>query len=123
MEIKRLTRDDEDFYEIMGPIFGSRLIEKQTKDRFYDDAGKVWFVIPGKGVASLLGNTIKNFWAVSEKAAQELIGALKAEQTREGKKWLDGTLPNTHAEVFAGVGFEVAPHRVNFIEVYWYEED
>ena len=49
MEIRKLTRTDEDFYAVLGPVFGSRLIEKQTRDRFYDDAGKVWYVITGKG--------------------------------------------------------------------------
>lgn len=123
MEIKRLTREDHDFYMHMGPIFGSRLIEKQTKDRFYDDAEKIWFLIPGKGAASLLGNTIKNFWAVNEQIAEALIHALQEEMRKEAGKWLDGTLPNTFAGTFEHEGFELSPHRVNFIEVYWHEEN
>ncbi len=79
MEIRKLTRADGDFYTVMGPVFGSRLIEKQTKDRFYDDAGKVWYVIPGKGAASLLGNTVKNFWAVNADIAEALIAVLQSD--------------------------------------------
>lgn len=56
MEIRKLIRSDEDFYAVLGPVFGSRLIEKQTKDRFYDDADKVWYVVQGKGAASVLSD-------------------------------------------------------------------
>lgn len=79
MEIRKLMRADGDFYTVMGPVFVSRLIEKQTKDRFYDDAGKVWYVIPGKGAASLLGNTVKNFWAVNADIAEALIAVLQSD--------------------------------------------
>ena len=118
MEIRRLTRSDEDFYTVMGPIFGSRLIEKQTKDRFYDDPAKVWFVIPGKGAASLLDCIIKNFWAVNDETADTLVSARVQEQ-----KWLDGVLPRTYEDVFKRHGFETSDHRVNFIEVYRHEKD
>lgn len=118
MEIRKLTRTDEDFYAVLGPVFGSRLIEKQTRDRFYDDAGKVWYVITGKGVASLLGNTIKNFWAVNAAVAEVLINELQ----KDGE-WLDGILPRTHTEVFGRLGFETHDYRTNFIEVYWHEKD
>ena len=118
MEIKRLTRTDEEFYLYMGPVFGSRAIEKKTKDRFYDDAGKVWLVVPGMGAASLLGHTVKNFWAEDEETAAALIQALKAEDDL-----LDGVLPRTHELVFRSLGFETQAYRNNFIEVYWHEED
>lgn len=118
MEIRKLSRNDEDFYLHMGPIFGSRLVEQQTKDRFYDDPDKVWFLIPRKGAASLLGRTIKNFWAVSEDVAEALIRALMGEEKR-----LDGILPRTHEAVFERMGFRTSAHRVNFIEVYWHEKD
>ena len=118
MEIRKLTRNDEDFYAVLGPVFGSRLIEKQTKDRFYDDAGKVWYVVPGKGAASLLGNTLKNFWAIHADVAAALITAIQIDS-----EWLDGILPRTHAEVIGRLGFETHDYRTNFIEVYWHEKD
>lgn len=118
MEIRKLTRADEDFYAVMGPVFGSRLIEKQTKDRFYDDAGKVWYAIPGKGAASLLGNTIKNFWAVNADIAEKLITAIQNDS-----EWFDGVLPRTHESVFSKLGFDTRVYRTNFIEVYWHEKD
>ncbi len=118
MRIRKLTHDDGDFYACLGPIFGSRLIEKQTRDRFYDDPGKVWYLIPGEGAASLLEGVIKNFWASSAGAAGELIAALQAEQ-----KWLDGIVPRTHEETFRQRGFVTKDYRINFVEVHWHEED
>ena len=57
--VKVLKRGDADFYALLGPVFGSREIEKITRDRFYDDTGKIWYVVCGKGAASVLGSTIK----------------------------------------------------------------
>ena len=36
-----MINKDEKFYQYMGKFFGSRLVEKQTNDRIYDDNGKV----------------------------------------------------------------------------------
>ena len=39
--ILKLTNKDEKFYEYMGKFFGSRLVQRQTNDRIYDDPDKV----------------------------------------------------------------------------------
>ena len=51
MPVLRMNRSSAGFYEIMGPVFGSRAIERDTHDRFYDDADKEWYCIPGEGAA------------------------------------------------------------------------
>ena len=40
--IKKITNKEEDFYQYMGKIFGSRSIERQINDRIYDDDSKEW---------------------------------------------------------------------------------
>ena len=40
MCVVRTNRSDPNFYLLVGPYFGSRKIERQTRDRFYDDPGK-----------------------------------------------------------------------------------
>ena len=42
--IVKLKNTDEKFYQYMGKFFGSRLVERQTNDRIYDDASKVWYI-------------------------------------------------------------------------------
>lgn len=112
MEIIRITRDDPNFYQYLGPIFGSRQIEKETHDRFYDLPGKIWYIIPDLGAASRMDFTIKNFWAVNEQAAEALLKAMMEE---EGS--LLGTVPRKFEQVFLRLGFTAQDHQKNFLEV------
>ena len=57
MNIVRTNRNEADFYRLLGPYFGSRRIEKETRDRFYDDPGKTWYVTSG-GVAPTLNRPL-----------------------------------------------------------------
>ena len=41
----KMSRKDPDFYSIMGPVFGSREIQRKTGDRFFDDENKEWYII------------------------------------------------------------------------------
>ncbi len=111
MSVVRTNRSDPKFYLLMGPYFGSRKIERQTRDRFYDDPGKIWFVMEG-GAASLLGSSIRNFWAEDEEHAKELLAAMLQDGTVQ-----DGIVPRAYQDAFEAMGFVVAPHRKNFLEV------
>lgn len=101
----------------MGPIFGSRVIEQETHDRFYDDFGKQWYLVPGSGAASVLGGKIRNFWAANPETADELICALKQDYAR-----LSGVLPRQYETAFRQRDFKTSSYRRNFIEVYYNEE-
>lgn len=118
MDVIRLDRNHPDFYNHLGPIFGSRIIEQATRDRFYDDPEKQWYLLPGMGVASVRELRVKNFWAVSTEAAALLIDALKEDYRR-----LSGVLPRTYEAVFERKGFQTSPYRRNFIEVQYLEKD
>lgn len=112
MEILRLTRASEDFYALLGPVFGSRAVERATHDRFYDDADKTWYYAAGRGAASVSGGAIRNFWAGDGECAEALLDAMLGDASR-----LQGIVPRTHAEVFERRGFDVNLYRKNFIEV------
>ena len=118
MKVMRIDRSCEDFYVHMGPVFGSRLIEQDTKDRFYDDADKIWYLIPGHGAASVMGVAIKNFWASTPEAAMLLLKALTEEYSG-----LNGIVPNRHEESFRKAGFECVGYRKNFLEVHYRAKD
>lgn len=118
MKILKLDRSSGDFYAYMGPIFGSRVIEQETKDRFYDDAGKIWYLIPGCGAASVLNDTIRNFWASTPEAARALLDELTRTYAR-----LKGVVPNRHEGCFRDAGFSCAGHRKNFLEVRYVAKD
>ena len=116
MSIRKITREDSDFYSVMGPVFGSRDIERASHDRFYDDPGKIWYVSEN-AVASTLHHTIRNFYAKNIVSALPLIKGMMAEH---GK--LVGIVPRKHLEAFRECGFFVKEHSKNFIEVS-YEAD
>lgn len=118
MEILRLERGDERFYDYLGPVFGSRIVEKDTGDRFYDDIGKVWYVLPGRGAASVRQGVLRNFWAVDQETADSLAAAIRADNLRLG-----GVAPRRYAQSFVKCGFTVQGYRKNFIEVYLSEKD
>ena len=112
MQVIRMTRENEDFYRWMGPVFGSRLIEQETHDRFYDDPGKLWHLIKGLGTASVRDSVIRNFWAGSAEAAEALVADMLL-------CWpdLSGIVPRSYESTFRAMGFKTFPHRKNFIEV------
>lgn len=118
MEILRLERTSRDFYIYMGPIFGSRIIEKETGDRFYDDAEKMWYVAPGRGAASMRSGILRNFWAADDETAQELVEAMVLDNRR-----LSGVAARRYENAFKTHGFTVQSYRKNFIEVYMSEKD
>ena len=118
MEILKLNHDNVSFYDYLGPVFGSRIIERDTGDRFYDDTDKDWYVIPGRGVASVKHGLLRNFWAADREAADQLIKVLCEDMPR-----LTGVAPRQHEQAFADAGFTVNEHHKNFIEVSMSEKD
>lgn len=109
-----MIRGDERFYRVLGPVFGSRQIEKITHDRFYDDDGKIWYVIEGKGAASVLGKTIKNFWAEDDGCAEEILTFMKTRHEN-----LNGIVPRVYQAEFERAGFCVQDFKRNFVEVFY----
>lgn len=64
-----LTNKSKNFYYHLGPVFGSREVERLTGDRFYDDDDKIWYVYfkQNKPVSfvSVTDDVIKNVWSDS----------------------------------------------------------
>ena len=111
MQVLRLNRGNEAFYSVMGPVFGSRVVEQDTHDRFYDDPEKEWYVLPGQGAASVRDGSIRNFWAVGD-AADGLLAAILADYPR-----ISGIVPRRYETAFRRAGFDTSGYRVNFMEV------
>ncbi len=110
--IRILTHNDADFYHLLGPVFGSRQIEKITRDRFYDDAGKIWYVLPDQGAASVMGATIKNFYAENPEAADAILEMMIKKHAQ-----LNGIVPRIYQAEFEKAGFTVIEYKRNFMEV------
>lgn len=111
MEVIRTEQTDKSFYTLVGPFLGSRTVERETRDRFYDDPGKVWYICE-QGVASVLNGVIRNFYAADFERAVALLEAI----TRDYAS-LTGIVPRTWREVFMAFHFQIRDYRTNFMEV------
>lgn len=79
--IIKLTNKNNNFYEYMGKFFGSRIVQKETNDRIYDDPDKTWYIYLkdniSLGFVSISQNTIKNIYAVNPDYITDLLNEVK----------------------------------------------
>lgn len=104
--IVKMNNKSENFYEYMGKIFGSRLIQSQTNDRIYDDDNKIWYIyiIDEKVVAfvSISNNIIKNVYGVKDNCLKEVL-----EEVKKENKIVFSTVTNIYEEIYTEAGFKV----------------
>ena len=64
VQILSLSRENKDFYRLMGPYFGSRHVAAEVGIHIYDDQDKEWFAayVSGAlvGFASLRGSVVSD---------------------------------------------------------------
>ena len=81
--IIKMNNKDEKFYYYMGRIFGSRIIQRQTNDRIYDDSDKEWYLnIEDERVVafvSLTNNTIKNVYTIKDNSLSAILKTIRKE--------------------------------------------
>ena len=111
----KMSHKDPDFYSIMGPVFGSREIQRKTGDRFFDDENKEWHVfMDSQGyvttVISVCNNLIKNVYSSN---MDELTLLLK-EICPEIKS---GIVPIAYTEIYKNAGYRVSESSKNFVEI------
>ena len=108
--MRHMTNSDEGFYEIMGPIFGSREITRKTGDRFYDDDNKVWHIVTDvnnevTAVMSTVDGTIKNIYGEDIEALLENV------------KPLCGVVPKIYSEQYRNAGYNVLEYSKNYVYI------
>lgn len=117
--VKKITNKDENFYQYMGKFFGSRLIEKQTNDRIYDDDSKVWYVYLEEekvlAFVSISNNVIKNIYTTKEKYLEEILLRVKKEN-----EITYSIVTNYYKEIYEKCGFQVSKNQdyKNFMTIY-----
>lgn len=114
----KITNKDEKFYEYMGKIFGSRLVERQTNDRIYDDDNKEWYLYleeeKVKAFVSVSKNVMKNVYATKEEYLEEVLN-----QIQKDMAIADSIVTNCYAEIYEKCGFEIASQAYkNFVMIH-----
>ena len=117
--VKKITNKDEKFYEYMGKFFGSRLIEKQTNDRIYDDDDKEWYIyLEQEKVAAFVSvrkNVIKNIYTTKEKYLESILKEIKKQENITYS-----TVTNRYLETYEKSGFKINTDQEykNFVVIY-----
>lgn len=100
----KMTNQDENFYQYMGKFFGSRLVERQTNDRMYDDDNKVWYLYledeKVKAFVSVSKNVIKNIYTMKDEYLEELLSQIQTEM-----EIASSIVTNCYNEIYEKSGF------------------
>lgn len=101
----KLTNKEPEFYTVMGPVFGSRVVQRKTGDRFYDDDQKEWYIEQDEAgevlaVVSVAGSVIKNVYAKDEAVLLKILKELYYVIT-------DSIVPSVYADIYREAGYNV----------------
>ena len=115
--IIKITNQDENFYQYMGKFFGSRLVERQTNDRIYDDDNKEWYVYleeeKVKAFVSVSKNVIKNIYATKNEYLEEILHQIQNEMAIASS-----IVTNSYREIYEKCGFEIKSEMYkNFVTI------
>ncbi len=114
-----MNNKTDGFYNYMGKIFGSRIVQRQINDRIYDDNEKNWYLyIEDERVVacvSTLNNVIKNVYTIKETYLEEILKKIRKEN-----KIKESIVPNVYENIYQKVGFKINKEdsMKNFILIY-----
>lgn len=117
--VVKMNNKQEKFYSYMGRMFGSRIVQRQTNDRIYDDSDKEWYlnIEDDRVVAfvSLSNNTIKNVYTIKDSYLSEILKILKKEV-----KINESIVPNLYKNLYTKAGYSINDMNTlkNFISIY-----
>ena len=118
MQITTLKRGEPDFYQLLGPIFGSRSYEKEVGIRSYDDAGKIWFAAleHGKviGLASIHKSLVSDCYVLPEHRLKGVFTAVLHRLLEKTEGNLRATCTAASEKGFKRAGFIETSALKNF---------
>lgn len=121
VQIRRLSRADSDFYNLLGPYFGSRSVAREIGINVYDDESKRWFTaFMGNdlvGFASLRGRTVSDCYVVSSHRRGGVFRAMLSSVLLENRVGLTATCTDASLGSFLSLGFKIKIRTKNFTKV------
>ena len=112
--IKRMNNSGRGFYGYMGKIFGSRKVQRETSDRFYDDDEKEWIMDIRNGsvvsVVSIKDTIIKNVYTDDIFSLIDVLKIVRSEVT-------GGVVPIIYREAYSTADYKIMEEKKNFLEI------
>lgn len=121
----KINNKQEKFYKYMGKMFGSRILERETNDRLYDDNNKEWYIYlendTVKAFASLSNNVIKNIYTTKEIYLEKVLTRIIQENTTIKKS----IVTNKYIKIYKNCEFTVDENinYKNFVKIYYTDTD
>lgn len=120
LRIERLHKNDQEFYRLMGPFFGSRALASEVGIHPYDDADKIWITallyLDIVGIMSLRGKTISDCYVLPDHRGAgiftRMLAYCLANHGGSIATCTDASLP-----AFLSAGFEIVSKTKNFTRV------
>ena len=115
--ILRLTNKDKRFYQYMGKFFGSRIVQKETNDRIYDDSDKLWYIYikndTALGFISTKENMIKNIYAINPEYVYKLLL-----EVQKDIKIAPSTVTSAYLDIYKDFSFNITENDYkNFVTI------
>jgi len=109
MHITTIERGEHDFYQLLGPIFGSREYEKEVGIRAYDDIGKKWFCALEHnlviGCASLKLGVVSDCYVIPSRRGNGVFVELLSRVIEKTSGPLRATCTAASMPIFKKMGF------------------
>lgn len=120
LSVKRISRDDHDFYRLMGPFFGSRKVAAEVGIHIYDDTGKIWIVATLShdivGILSLRHKTISDCYVLPAHRGAGIFTQMLS-HCLANYGGFNATCTASSLPAFLAAGFEVVSTTKNFTRV------
>lgn len=116
-KISRIGRTDINFYNILGPVFGSRVIAKEVGINCYDDPDKQFFIATKRGLlaglCSLRGNVISDCYVYPQHRRNGVMTSLIKVATKKPGIYR-ATCTQECRSCMEKIGFKVKKELRNF---------
>lgn len=115
--ILKLTNKDKNFYQYMGRFFGSRIVQKETNDRIYDDPEKLWYIYLKNntpiGFISIKENVIKNIYAINSECIYDLLLEVQSDI-----QIAPSTITKSYLDIYQKCAFRILDNNYkNFVTI------
>lgn len=120
-QIRVMSNDNPAFYRLLGPLMGSRNVEKEVGIRMYDDADKYWYTAWHgdifAGVASIRGRVVSDCYVKPQYRCKGALTAMLSSIVKDNTTGLKATCTSMSRGVFERAGFKLVAKTKNFYKM------
>jgi len=120
-QIRVMSNDNPAFYRLLGPLMGSRKVEKEVGIRMYDDADKFWYTAWSEdvfvGVASVRGRVVSDCYVKPQHRSMGALTAILGSIVSDHPCGLKAVCTSMSRGVFERAGFNQVAKTKNFYKM------